>query len=65
MFVCVCNGVTEGQIRDAVTQGASSLSELSARLGVASGCGTCMDCARQVLHETLQTETSGEARCAA
>jgi bacterioferritin-associated ferredoxin len=65
MFVCVCNGVTEGQIRDAVTDGVSSLSELCARLGVASGCGTCVDCARQVLHETLQTASVAETRCAA
>lgn len=62
MFVCVCNGVTEGQIRDAVTEGVCSLSELSARLGVASGCGTCADCAQQVLHETLQTTTVAEVR---
>jgi bacterioferritin-associated ferredoxin len=65
MFVCLCNGVTEGQIREAVADGACSLPELSARLGVASGCGTCADCARQVLHETLHASSQAEAHCAA
>jgi bacterioferritin-associated ferredoxin len=58
MFVCICNGITERQIRDAVSDGACSLDELGARLGVASGCGTCQEFARQVLHETLQQSTA-------
>jgi bacterioferritin-associated ferredoxin len=60
MFVCVCNGVTDRQIREAVSDGACSLDELAARLGVAAGCGTCVDFARQVLHETLRSPTSSE-----
>jgi bacterioferritin-associated ferredoxin len=65
MFVCVCNGITERQIREAVSDGACSLDELGARLGVASGCGTCVDFARQVLHETLQSSAAGEVLNAA
>jgi len=41
VFVCVCNGVTEEQIRNAVCAGASTLSELGVCLGVATGCGCC------------------------
>jgi bacterioferritin-associated ferredoxin len=55
MYVCLCNGVTESQIRTAVTDGARSLRELRADLGVASCCGKCADCAQQVLHETLSS----------
>jgi bacterioferritin-associated ferredoxin len=54
MFVCLCSGVTERQIREAVCEGAGSMTELSARLGVAAGCGTCAQYAEAVLHETLQ-----------
>lgn len=53
MYVCLCNGITESQIRDAVSEGARSLRELQQCLGVASCCGKCADCARQVVHETL------------
>jgi bacterioferritin-associated ferredoxin len=60
MFICVCNGITERQIREAVREGACSLDELGARLGVASGCGTCQEFARQVLHETLQAGVAGQ-----
>ncbi len=55
MYVCLCNGITESQIRDAVGGGARSLSELHSCLGVASCCGRCADCAQQVLHETLSS----------
>ncbi|MGH8768456.1 MAG: (2Fe-2S)-binding protein [Burkholderiales bacterium] len=53
MYVCFCNGITESQIRGAVGGGARSLSEL--RLGMASCCGRCADCAQRVFHETLST----------
>jgi bacterioferritin-associated ferredoxin len=58
MFVCLCNGITESQIRDAVGGGVRSLSELHLCLGVASSCGRCADCAQQVLRETLSSAQS-------
>ena len=54
MFVCVCKGVTENQIRDAVGDGCTSLPQLSAQLGVAACCGTCREFAEMVLEETMQ-----------
>ena len=54
MYICVCNAVTEQQIREAVCEGASSVCELSVRLGVAAACGCCRSFATQVLDETLQ-----------
>ncbi len=55
MYVCICNGITENQIRNAVSDGVRSLRELRADLGVASCCGKCADCAQQVIHEALST----------
>lgn len=52
MFVCVCNGVTERQIRQAIDRGARSLPELTAALGVAAGCGACADYARRMLENS-------------
>ena len=59
MYVCLCNGITEGQIRDAVGDGVRSLRELRQCLGVASCCGKCADSARQVVRDTL---SGGEFR---
>ena len=53
MYVCLCNGVTEHQIRDAVSDGAGSLHDLRRTLGVASCCGRCAECAQEIIEETL------------
>ncbi|HWQ40159.1 MAG TPA: bacterioferritin-associated ferredoxin [Burkholderiales bacterium] len=53
MYVCLCNGITEKQIRDAIRGGADSLLKLRFELGVASCCGRCTECAQQVIEETL------------
>ena len=60
MFVCVCNGVTESQIREAVADGVVSLQELHDRLGVASQCGGCGDYALSLIHEGF-TPCEGDA----
>ena len=49
MFVCICNQVTDGQIRDAVNNGASSFSDVQSELGVATQCGECKNHARQCM----------------
>ncbi len=47
MYVCLCKGITDGQIRDAVHQGCDSLRDLRRELGVASQCGKCARQARE------------------
>ncbi len=56
MYVCVCNAVTDSEIRGAVKLGVRSLADLSATLGVATCCGRCSECARSVLSESLVAE---------
>ena len=51
MYVCICNAVTEKQIREAADSGADDLWTLQRQLGVASGCGSCMDAASEILDE--------------
>ncbi|KGE02554.1 bacterioferritin-associated ferredoxin [Pseudohaliea rubra] len=51
MFVCLCNGITESQIRAAASTGISTLEELTEHLGVASQCGQCGAMAQAVLEE--------------
>ena len=52
MYVCICNAITDRQIREAAEAGASDLWELQAQLGVASNCGSCKETASEILRET-------------
>lgn len=51
MYVCVCNAVTDTQIREAASNGARTLGDLRRELGVASECGRCASCARDCLRD--------------
>lgn len=51
MYVCVCNGVTDAQIRAAAEQGCQSTQELTMRTGAGSHCGSCLDMAADLLDE--------------
>lgn len=65
MYVCLCNGITETQIREAVSCGADTLLDLRLELGVAACCGRCADCAQQVLQETVTHISHSRQRQAA
>ncbi len=53
MIVCICNNVSDRDIRKAVDAGMHTMRELRQNLGVATCCGKCNACARQVLRESL------------
>jgi bacterioferritin-associated ferredoxin len=53
MYVCLCEGVTDGQIREAIYEGCCSYGDIRASLGVASQCGKCACLAKHVVRETL------------
>ena len=52
MYVCLCNGITDRQIRTAVASGARCLADLQSTLGVATCCGRCADCATGIVRES-------------
>ena len=54
MYVCICNAITEKQVRDAATTGATNLLSLQAKLGVGTGCGSCKEMASEILAEYRQ-----------
>jgi len=51
MYVCVCNAVTDSQIREAAQSGARTLRDLRQQLGVTLDCGRCASCAHACLRE--------------
>lgn len=56
MYVCICHGISENRLTRAVQEGAHSFEQLQARTGVATCCGACETCARQVLDEALDSQ---------
>ena len=42
MYVCLCNGVTERDIHQALAAGASTLEEVAYCTGAGTRCGTCV-----------------------
>ncbi|MGH8681199.1 MAG: (2Fe-2S)-binding protein [Burkholderiales bacterium] len=49
MYVCICNAVTDREIRQCAELGARTVDELRDALGVASCCGKCEGVAREIL----------------
>lgn len=57
MYVCICNAITDKDIRKAAASGADNLYALQNRLGVATSCGSCADHAREILSESQARRT--------
>ena len=64
MYVCLCQGVTDGQIRDAIYEGCCSYREVREATGVATQCGKCACVAKQVVRETLSDVQNAQAALA-
>jgi bacterioferritin-associated ferredoxin len=56
MYVCICNAVTESDIKNAVKDGANCLHHLETKLGVSNQCGSCRCDAASCLERTLEKE---------
>jgi bacterioferritin-associated ferredoxin len=55
MYVCLCNGISERRLHEAIEDGARSFEQLQSCTGVATCCGACEPCARQVLDQRLDS----------
>jgi bacterioferritin-associated ferredoxin len=60
VYVCICNGYRERELRDAVLRGARNVDEAYTALGNGPCCGCCVDEAQDFIEETLAA-----AACAA
>lgn len=54
MYVCICNAVTDKQIRAEAREGCCSLRDLAKRTGCGTSCGKCARHAREILVEEMQ-----------
>ena len=55
VYVCICNGITDHQIREAADNGCSTVAELTMRTGCGSNCGSCLDMAADMIAQ-MQAE---------
>jgi len=53
MYVCICQQVTDSEIKHAVIQGATRMRDLHCQLGVGACCGKCCKLAKEILEETV------------
>lgn len=60
MYVCICNAVTEQQIRRAMDAGVDDLWGLQRELGVTAGCGACREMASAMLNERRSANKHAE-----
>ncbi|MFW1676506.1 (2Fe-2S)-binding protein [Pontibacter sp. JAM-7] len=56
MYICICNNVTDSQVKEAVDQGARSLRDLNQSLDVAGTCGKCACAARSVMQQHISEQ---------
>ena len=53
MYVCLCQGITDHQIREAAASGEHNFESAALELGVAQRCGCCAELARQIFDNAL------------
>lgn len=58
MYVCLCKGITDTQIKDAINQGACSMRDLRSDLDVATQCGKCARDCKSILLENMTSNQS-------
>ena len=51
MIVCICNRITESEVRKAANEGASTPEKAYACFGCEVQCGCCLDYAQEVIDE--------------
>ena len=51
MIVCVCNAITEAEVRDAAQMGATTPERAYAQYGCEPQCGCCLDYAQEIIDE--------------
>jgi bacterioferritin-associated ferredoxin len=51
LYVCICYGVTEHDVRDEIACGARDVEAVASRCGAGTSCGSCVDRICSMLRE--------------
>jgi bacterioferritin-associated ferredoxin len=60
MIICICNNVSDREIRRAVQSGLTTMRALRDELGVSACCGKCHGSAKAVLNACLEQQAERE-----
>lgn len=60
MYVCLCTGVTDQEIRQTIAEGAASVEEVAYCTGAGTRCGTCVSAIAAIVEEG---ESPGRRHC--
>ena len=61
MYVCLCNAVTQSDIRNAVDDGVRNLKQLRQATDCGAICGSCNDMALEVLQQAIMTKRQSKS----
>jgi bacterioferritin-associated ferredoxin len=53
MYICLCNGLTDRQVREAARKSSGTLAQAHRSLGVRVQCGKCLPAMREILRDPL------------
>lgn len=62
MYICICHGITDHQIRETLNGGAASLDEVQQHMPVGGCCGRCLPSAQELVDVHLSKQTHGCVR---
>jgi len=49
VYLCICNGISEREVRRAIRDGATTMHQLCSELPIANCCGRCAGAAHELL----------------
>lgn len=62
MYICICHGVSDTKIKEAIRDGAHNMKVLASELKVGTQCGQCTGCTKKILnHQLMQIAESEPA----
>ena len=60
MYICICHGVTDSTIKDAIDNGAHTMKSLATELNVGTQCGQCTCSTKRILNSQLMQIAEAE-----
>jgi bacterioferritin-associated ferredoxin len=56
MYVCICNGIKDSDVRNSVADGAQKVSHVFKKQGCKPECARCVNCIRDIIQEETAPE---------
>lgn len=53
MFVCLCHGITDSEVKTTVRRGATSVDDVTEKCGAGSGCGMCKEQIQDIIDDEM------------